>query len=149
MSRVSLQYRWKMCLSLRSSPDLLLGPELQHCKCICWWSFNEKCHCVMCSADSEASNGLFGGGNHGGHLGPTFPAAQTGGERWWLQAALEVVRLDPLRDIVLCQVAHYANTLFTVGVTVSRHESRWGPRAAALYQERRRRRKRERAAKGM
>lgn len=67
-----------------------------------------------------------------------------GGKQPWKLS----LSLDSLCNVFLCQVAHYANTLFTVGVTVSRHESRWGPRAAAHYQERRRSGG-EDAAKGM
>lgn len=74
---------------------------------------------------------------HTGGKGAGSGCADCGKQLWKL-----CLCLDSLCNIFLCQVAHYANTLFTVGVTVSRHESRWGPRAAAHYQERRRRWKR-------
>lgn len=79
---------------------------------------------------------LLRGRNHRRHLGTRLAVARMAGS-WKL-------RLDSLCNLFLCQAAHYANTLFTVGVTVSRHESRWGLRAAAQYQERRRRWKRTR-----
>lgn len=117
MSLVSHQYRWKVCLSLKSSAGPLLGPELQHRQCICWWSFNEKCHCcIMCRADFKASNGLFRGR---GCLGPTFPAAHSTQEsRRWLrgrwEAALEVVSASgfsvqhlPLSSCTLCKYFVY------------------------------------------
>lgn len=106
----------------------------------------------MCRADFKASNGLFRGRNHRSRLGPTFPAAhstQAGGEQAaaaWMAGSSSG---SCVCNVFLCQVAHYANTLFTVGVTVSRLESRWGPRAAAHYQERRRRWKRTRCQKNI
>lgn len=112
----------------------------------------------MCKADFKASNGLFRGRSPRSRLGPTYPAAHkhTGGrgadggcadgrkQPWKL-----CLRLDSLCNIFLCQVAYYANTLFTVGVTVSRHESQQGPRAAARYQERWRRWKRTRCQRNV
>lgn len=89
--------------------------------------------------------GLLRGRNHRlppGHRDPS--GAQVGAEQLAVarMAGSWRLRLDSLCNLFLCQAAHYANTLFTVGVTVSRHESRWGLRAAAQYQERRRRWKR-------
>lgn len=77
-----------------------------------------------------------------GHHNPS--SAQVGAEQSavsWMAGSWKL-RLHSRCNFFLCQAPHYANTLFTVGVTVSRHESRWGPRAAAHYQERRRRWKR-------
>ena len=94
-------------------------------------------------------NGLLRGRNNRSHLGPApFPAAHnmqthtlcfnkslqhhrqhsTAAQRLW-EAASEVspLRFMSLCNIPLCQVTHYANALFTVHVTISRHESQWGP----------------------
>lgn len=94
-------------------------------------------------------NGLLRGRNNRSHLGPApFPAApnmqthtlcfnkslqhhrqhSTAVQRLW-KAASEVLplRFMSLCNIPLCQVTHYANALFTVHVTISRHESQWGP----------------------
>lgn len=110
-------------------------------------------------AEFDATNGLLRGRNNSCHLGQaTFPAApdmqthtlcfnkslqhhrqhSTAVQRLW-KAASEVLplRFMSLCNIPLCQVTHYANALFTVHVTISRHESQWGPGAVASYQERR------------
>lgn len=109
----------------------------------------------------DATNGLLRGRNNRSHLGPaTLPAApdtqthtlyfnkspqhhrqhSTAVQCLW-KAASEVLplRFMSLCNIPLCQVTHYANALFTVHVTISRHESQWGPGAVASYQERWRR----------
>ena len=91
---------------------------------------------------------LLRGRNNRSHLGPaTLSAApdiqahalhfnksprhhrqrSTAAQCLW-KAALEVLprRFVSLLNIPLRQVTHYANALFTVHVTISRHESQWG-----------------------
>lgn len=121
-SLVSHQYRWKVCLLLKSSAGPLLAPELQHRQSICWWSFNENCHCfIMCRADFKASN--------------VCSEAETTGAAWaqhsqhctahrregsrqrlhgWREAALEVVSVSgfsvqrlPLSSCTLCKYFVY------------------------------------------
>lgn len=116
----------------------------------------------------DGTNGLLWGRNNWSHLGSaTFPAVpnmqthtlcfnkslqhhRQHSTRLYsvcacvcVKAASEVLplRFMSLCNTPLCQDTHYANALFTVHVTISRHESQWGPGAVASYQERWRREK--------
>jgi len=55
---------------------------------------------------------------------------------WKASSEVLPLRFMPLCNILLCQVTHYANALFTVNVTVSRQESQWGLGVVASYQDR-------------
>lgn len=138
MSPLWHRYGWKTCLWLKWCVGLLLGPAPARCKRICWWSSNEKCPCLIVCRSVKRQKPQAPPGHHD----PS--AAQVGAEQLAVarMAGSWRLRRDSLCNLFLRQAAHYANTLFTVGVTVSRHESRWGLRAAAQYQERRRRWKR-------
>lgn len=121
-------------------------------------AFNEKSICATQDFNYLSTNGKLRGRNNRSHLGPrNIPGSgqhadarslgfnkslqhprqhSTAARRLW-EAASEVLplRFASLCNIPLCQVTHYANALFTVHVTISRHESQWGPGAVASYQE--------------